>query len=120
MHKYPGTQRADPAGDWDGMAIWTMNARQLARPSEDRAAEQGDHRRGESDEHPRAAGPVDRGAVVDGALAASGVSRPVQASISVRRQRRSPSSSGTAIGKDSDAIRVVPTVMRRASTKAAS
>jgi hypothetical protein len=48
------------------------------------------------------------------------VSRPTHASISARRQRRSASSGGTAIGKDSEAIRVVSTVMRRASTRAAS
>jgi hypothetical protein len=48
------------------------------------------------------------------------VSRPTHASINARRQRRSASSGGTAIGKDSEAIRVVSTVMRRASTRAAS
>lgn len=30
-------RQSEPAGGWDGMAIWTMNARQLARPDSDRA-----------------------------------------------------------------------------------
>ena len=56
----------------------------------------------------------------DGGSRKTALSRPVQASISARRQRRSASSGGTAMGKDSEAIRVVSTVMRRASTCAAS
>lgn len=48
------------------------------------------------------------------------ISRPTYASINARRQRRSTSSGGTAIGKDSEAMRVVSTVTRHASTRAAS
>jgi hypothetical protein len=56
----------------------------------------------------------------EGGSRKAAVSRPVQASISARRQRRSASSGGTASGKESDATRLAATVMRRASTRAAS
>ena len=48
------------------------------------------------------------------------VSRPIHASISARRQRRSASSGGTAIGKLSEDTRLAATVMRRDSTVMAS